>query len=129
MQPIGGHTNTGDSLESSKEDLVETWIISTKTFWANTRVSELCRHEPALALQVIRDILRRDSSDKVVENLAAGPLEDLLVYHGPDVIDEIEALATSDPEFRGLLGGVWRNKIREGVWERVQAWWSLTGSV
>ena len=49
-----------------------------------------------------------------------GPLEDLLVYHGPDVIDKIEALATSDPEFRGLLGGVWRNKIREDVWERIQ---------
>ena len=81
----------------------------------------MCRHEPALALQVIRDILHRDSSDKVVENLAAGPLEDLLVYHGPDVIDEIEALAAGDPEFRCLLGGVWRNKIRDDVWERVQA--------
>jgi hypothetical protein len=118
---LGGHTDTGDSLESSEEDLVENWIVSTKTFWANTRLSELCRHEPALALQVICDILRRDSSDKVVENLAAGPLEDLLVYHGPVVIDEVEALANGDPEFRGLLGGVWRNQIREDVWERVQA--------
>jgi hypothetical protein len=34
-------------------------------------------------------------------------------------IDQIEALGKADPHFRDLLGGVWRNQIREDVWERV----------
>ena len=38
--------------------------------------------------------------------LAAGPIEDLIEYHGPKVIDRIEALARQDPEFRKMLRGV-----------------------
>lgn len=56
----------------------------------------------------------------VIENLAAGPLEDLLSYAGEAYIDEIEQLAKDDPKFRSVLGGVWQNNMSDEVWERVQ---------
>lgn len=54
-------------------------------------------------------------------NLAAGPLETLLVRHGRDVLERVEAEAKSNPSFKDLLDGVWGNAIDEAVWERVQA--------
>jgi uncharacterized protein DUF6869 len=104
-----------------QEDLVGDWILNAKTIWASTRVSELSRTDPTAALDVILEIQRRSPPARVLANLAAGPLEDLLVYKGPEVIDQIETLAEVEPAFRSLLAGVWRNRIREDIWNRVQA--------
>jgi hypothetical protein len=71
-------------------------------------------------LDFILEVLGRQPLPRVLGNLAAGPLEDLLVYQGPLIIDKVEALAAADPAFRRLLSGVWRNQIREDVWERIQ---------
>jgi len=56
-----------------------------------------------------------------MENLSAGPLEDLLAMHGPAIIDRVEAEAARDPTFAKLLGGVWQNRMTDEVWARVQA--------
>lgn len=66
-------------------------------------------------------------SNKVIEVLAAGPLEDLLASGGEKYIDEIEDLARKDPKFRNLLGGVWKNAMTDDVWQRVQNAWDRTG--
>lgn len=62
-----------------------------------------------------------DGGANLVGVLAAGPLEDLLAKHGPEVIELVELLAKNRPNFAYLLGGVWRNSIRQDVWDRVQA--------
>ena len=108
-------------MDEQGEDLVGDWILNANTIWASRRVSEMSRTDPAAALEVIRDIQRRNPPPRVLANLAAGPLEDLLVYKGPEIIDQIEILAQEDPAFRRLLGGVWRNQIHGDVWNRVQA--------
>jgi hypothetical protein len=108
-------------VDESETQLVDDWILHAQTFWAATEVSELSRNDPAWALDFILEVLRRQPLPRVLANLAAGPLEDLLVYHGPVIIDRVEALATGDPAFQRLLSGVWRNRIREDVWERIQA--------
>jgi hypothetical protein len=59
--------------------------------------------------------------------LSAGPLEDLLVYHGDTVIDRVEAAAKANPTFAFLLGGVWRNAISQEVWDRICAVRELRG--
>jgi hypothetical protein len=41
---------------------------------------------------------------KLVEVLAAGPVEDLLREHGPAVIDRVEAEARRNPAFNNVLG-------------------------
>lgn len=90
-------------------------------FWAWEELDGRVRRNPEDAWRVIELIRRLDGSDTMLSNLGAGPLEDLLVHHGPAVIDRIETAARQDPQFRRLLGIVWRNAIREDVWTRVQA--------
>jgi hypothetical protein len=117
---------------SDKSDqIAETWITlyylpeeseeREKNFWAYERLDDLCRDDPEAAWSVIEKILRRDSSDLILSNLGAGPLEDLLVAHGARFIDRIEERAAKDEKFRKLLGMVWRNEIPEDVWQRIKA--------
>ncbi len=66
----------------------------------------------------ILEILSRNPPDKVIEVLAAGPLEDLIKSHGPEVIERVEAESRRNPAFRDLLGGVWRSSTPD-IWARV----------
>jgi hypothetical protein len=71
--------------------LSEAWIehqllsketVNEATFWAWERLDELVRSEPEEAWKVIEAIRRANGSDRILGNLAAGPLEDLLANHG-----------------------------------------------
>jgi len=87
-------------------------------------VDDLVRRDAGLGLSVILNILERIEAAPAstsFEALAAGPLEDLLVHHGPAIIDRVEAQARSDARFNLLLGGVWPNAIAPDVWARVEA--------
>jgi hypothetical protein len=52
--------------------------------------------------------------------LAAGPLQDLLVRHGEAVVNQVEALARDDAEFRKLLAGVLKSSMSDEIHIRVQ---------
>ena len=67
----------------------------------------------------ILEVLAREPPDKVIEVLAAGPLENLIHEHGIAFIERIETEARRNPEFRNLLGGVWESSTPE-IWARVQ---------
>ena len=58
-------------------------------------------------------------NDRLPARLAAGPLEDLIHYHGPEIIAEMEVRSRCNPEFRHLLGGVWESGTPE-IWTRIQ---------
>lgn len=68
----------------------------------------------------ILEILSRNPPQSVITMLAAGPLEDLIHFAGPDFIDRIELHARRDPLFRYLLGGVWQSSTPD-IWARVEA--------
>jgi hypothetical protein len=114
-------------------NLIDAWVMRYKvegeadkfgedsTYWAWNELDNICRSNPELCLELILEILRTDRSDRVLANLAAGPLEDLLVRHGPKVINRVESHAKTDRQFKHLLGGVWKNAMSDEVWERVQA--------
>jgi hypothetical protein len=115
---------------NERNQLVETWIEHhkqgravgrppTETFWAWEKLSNIVRNDPPLAWDLILQILAIDQSDVTVENLAAGPLEDFLVYHGKEYIHHVETQAKNNPDFNELLGGVWENEISPDVWSRV----------
>ena len=55
------------------------------------------------ALLVIFYIFENSKNEFVLNNLSAGPLEDLLVYHGVEVIEDIESYTFKNKSFRGLL--------------------------
>ncbi|MGC3989901.1 MAG: hypothetical protein QM796_09535 [Chthoniobacteraceae bacterium] len=118
-----------ESIELNK--LVDGWIALQKTrfesgqyealFWAYEAVWNLVAAKPPEALEFILAVLKCDSSSTIMENLSAGPLEDLLVGHGSLLIEKIEEEAKMNPVFASLLGGVWKNRMDDSVWKRVVA--------
>jgi hypothetical protein len=80
-------------------------------FWAWEAVGEVAREGSADEAWSLLIDLVRESPDALMGNVAAGPLEDTIAEHGPELIDRIEAAAANDPRFQEALGGVW---IRDG---------------
>lgn len=95
--------------------------------WVWDKEYDLMQQEPDEIWRLILEILRRNSSDKIQEVLAAGPLEDLLAKYSSGVIERVEAEAKSNPMFAQLLGGVWKNSMTDDIWARVQAVWDRRG--
>ena len=91
--------------------------------WADSLLFELLTvdDKPELVWQFILEACKRDLSDKLISLLGAGPVEDLLARYGPDYIERIETLARQNPKFNHVLGGVWKNAIKEEIWLRVLA--------
>jgi hypothetical protein len=80
----------------------------------------MCEEDPESAWSVIQEIIATDQSDKILSNVGAGPLEDLMGRHGAQFIDRVEQCARSDKAFRRMLGTVWKNQIADDVWARIQ---------
>ena len=88
---------------------------------------EVTHEKPELGLRLILEVLEKDKSNHILEVLSAGPLEDLLAYHGEKIIEVIENEARRNKQFAKLLGGVWQNAMPNHVWERVQKVWDRSG--
>jgi hypothetical protein len=105
---------------------IDKWSQSNAARTANSVASglddEIPRQNPRLCLDTIVEILNRipcDPSDHHFQVLAAGPLEDLLVYNGQVSVDDIESLARQSPSFRLLLNGTWPSSINSSVLTRL----------
>lgn len=61
------------------------------------------------------------ASDEQHGRIAAGPVEHLLGWHGASYIDEVERRAEADPKFARMLSGVWKYRMSDDVWARVEA--------
>lgn len=94
---------------------------SSPSFDAWIRLNDLVQNDPEAAWRIIQEIVRLDQTDLILANIAAGPVEDLLSYHGPQFIDRIEELARRDPSVKKMLGAVWRHGMAEGLWKRLKA--------
>jgi hypothetical protein len=89
--------------------------------WAFEELYEASHKKPDLCWELILQILHTPHPESVTEVLAAGPLEDLLVHFGSQVIVRVEETARRDPLFKDLLGGVWKSSISSEIWKRVEA--------
>jgi len=79
---------------------------------------ELPCEQPTLCLAAILEVLRhidRSKPSHLLSVLAAGPLENLLNYNGDAVVDEIDSLARTSPQFRLLVNGVWDRDIKPNI--------------
>lgn len=87
----------------------------------------LPQRDPELALDaflVVLDLIpaaTRFQPEPYLSYLAAGAVEDTLVYHGEQIIDRVEALAARRADFAWLLGGVWQNGLSDELYARVVA--------
>lgn len=94
-------------------------------FWAPEQLESLIHSNPEQSWDIINKIIAYDSSDHILANLAAGPVETLLVYKGHDFIDKFIDKANEDPLFKRMLGAVWHNNIPIDIWSKIQ---SISGS-
>jgi len=112
----------------SAAEVADAWIAK----WASAKPEgstgpydldfDVPRNHPELCLLAVIKALEMISpgDDRLVSVLAAGPLEDLLKEHGPDVVSQVVQEASRNPAFASLLGGVWKSSIDDAVWLRVQ---------
>jgi len=89
-------------------ELIEAYLAHARTqaetnFWAFDEVVDLVRASARDGLTLVRELLSRPLEPEVLFYVAAGPLEDLLAWHGPEVVDEVIDLARRDPEARKAL--------------------------
>jgi Family of unknown function (DUF6869) len=121
--------------DSDLAALADAWIANCLAPTAPSHTSDaifgqiwqLCEDEPERAFQFVLEVLGRDHSDKILEVLSAGPLEEVLARHGEKMIERVEAEARANLMFATLLGGVWQNDMSDEVWRRVQAVWDRRG--
>jgi len=83
-------------------------------------IDDLAKKDPHSLLEVIRIVLQTDTSPKIISNLGAGLIEDLLRISGQSVISEVEALARSSNVFRDCLSCTWFHSIDPAIKERIQ---------
>ena len=126
----------------SPGELAQDWIASRRIDPSGVDVDS-CGHlaefllgdfpheEPELTWQTILIVMRyyptedffsenETEAQQVCGVLSAGPVEDLLSYHGDEYITRFEELAKSDQRMAWLLGGTWQFRMSDEIWERVQ---------
>ncbi|MGN6596549.1 DUF6869 domain-containing protein [Sphingopyxis terrae] len=125
-------------LTPSPAELAAGWIASRKGeaddasgHLAQFLLLDFPREEPDLTWDTIILVIRRYSeadfyadtpteAQKVCGVLAAGPVEDLLSFHGPHFIEKFEVEARRDRRMAWALGGTWRFEMTDEIWNRVQ---------
>ena len=101
------------------EELVSKWLSGEDYTMLDAIIPPL--GDPEAAWQAVLRIMKRDLSEDQQALLAAGPIEDLLAWHGAQFIDRIEAEARRSPAFAHILGGVWRQEMPAEIWRRVES--------
>lgn len=76
-------------------------------FWAYLLLHRMIDRRPEQAWPLVVAIVQRAPDPAVLNNVAAGVLEDILCVHATELIDRVEALARTDDQFRRALADVW----------------------
>ena len=95
--------------------LVDDWIgycaagsdVSDPRFAAWEKVDDLVRRDPESGWSLILELITAAADDKILANVAAGPLEDLLSRDADRFLEKVELEARRDPKFRRCLTGLW----------------------
>jgi hypothetical protein len=106
--------------QRSISDVVEDWLEKSSRADGKATMYDVVYDDPEVAWPAILQILEQELTEEQIAVLAAGPLEDLLALHGPEFIDRAESEAARNPRFNHLLGGVWRSRMLQEIWERVE---------
>lgn len=92
-----------------------------ENFWAHGCMDTIVGEMPELGFKLIVFALKYFKEPLEVAVLAAGPLENLVHYHGARLIDAIEREAEENERFRFLLSGIWgESHVKPEIWWRIQ---------
>ena len=95
--------------------------IYDENFWANDCMDTIVAEMPELGFKLIVFALTYFKEPFEIGCLAAGPLENLVYFHGERMIDEIEREAKDNEQFRLLLSGIWgESDVNPQIWHRIQ---------
>jgi len=103
--------------KSNIQSIAEAWskmhsfeINSTEYeehFWAFEKIDELIHSNPLEALDVILKIIEINPTERILSNLGAGHIEDLMCYKGEEVINKIKKEAKRNANFKKSLASTW----------------------
>ena len=97
------------------------WIEFHNTLWAPAELDRILEEEGPEAAWPIVLALVEEADDDAMAPLGAGPLENLLRRHGPEMIDRVEVRAATDQRFRFCLSHVWKGEMPDEIWARAVA--------
>lgn len=108
------------------KELADMWIEYHHTddddlFQAVTKLERMIESDEERAWRVILTILKKDNSAAIMANLAAGPMEDILVQHGDVLMERVQAKFEKDPDFKKVITDVWQSGMPEDVWLKIVA--------
>ena len=121
-QAISPSLSATKDLPPEHKQIIESWITCNDTLWATQKLDDFVHKEPEKALSLTLEILKRSTIDTDVAYIAAGPLENLLHYHGDKVIAPLEEAADKNEIIRISISGVWLNERDDSIypeWERL----------
>ncbi len=81
-------------------------------------VDTLVNNQPEKALELLATIIDYCKNNKELAYVAAGPLENLFVYHGYAIIDKIKEKADCSEKMQLALSGVWLDEDEDTIFFR-----------
>jgi CO dehydrogenase/acetyl-CoA synthase beta subunit len=85
------------------------------------KINEIVMTDPDKAWEFILVAIKMyQDNDDYTGQIAAGPLEDALGYHGEKLIDRIENEAKTNKTLVNMLRGIYQFKTNQEIWTRVQ---------
>jgi hypothetical protein len=85
------------------EGIAKAWIQVQRNWWGYMEVQHACERHPRKAWQLLCRLAELTTTDELVEDLGAGPLEDFVRYHAPAFVGQIERRAATNERFRRAL--------------------------
>ncbi len=72
------------------------------------------------SVSVILAAMQLTEDERILSELAAGPLEDFLGLNGGQYLDIFHNLALEHHRLREALDGVWQGSMPKWVWHRIE---------
>ncbi len=116
-------------MKCDEKKLIDSWfklqysevksLEKDENFWAYEVLDRLCEDEPERCLHIIENMCSSTDDEFLLANIAAGPLEDLLVRCGDLIISKLEDVVEGNEKMKKIIPLVWKNDIDEEIWDRL----------
>jgi len=93
--------------EHDKREIAAAWLEVQRNWWAWEALKALCREQPAEAWHLVVRMIDMTNDSELLEDIGAGPLEDLLQMHADLLYPDVLAQATESSRMRTALSHVW----------------------
>jgi hypothetical protein len=109
------------SMTERDKTIARAWNRLQRNWWAHDEIFRACRESPRRAWRLLGLLADLATSQELVEDLGAGPLEDFIRAHAPAFIGQIESRALEHPRFRRALRNTWLPEAGDTISSRLFA--------